>query len=54
VIWGQRIYKGVNYGEVEGSYEYTARFHITAVKREELISMVIPFYFTRKSTEVVL
>jgi hypothetical protein len=27
---------------------------LTAVKMEELISMVVHFYFTRKSTEVVL
>jgi hypothetical protein len=39
---------------MEGIYEYTDRFRITAVKVEELISMVIPFYFTRKSTEDVL
>jgi len=37
-----------------GSYKYIDRFFITAVKMEEFISMVIPFYFTRKSTEVVL
>jgi hypothetical protein len=55
VIWGQRIYRSrVSYGEMEGIYEYTDRFCITAVKMEELISTVIPLYFTRKSTEVVL
>ena len=34
-IWRQRVYKSrVNYGEMEGSYEYTDRFRITAVKTE--------------------
>ena len=41
VIQGQRIYGiRVNYNEVEGSNEYTDRFHLTAVKVEELPSMV--------------
>jgi hypothetical protein len=53
VVWGQRIYRSrVNYGEMEGSYKYIDRFCITAVKMEELTSMVIPFYFTRKSTKL--
>jgi hypothetical protein len=52
VIQGQRIYRvRVNYSEVEGSNEYTDRFHLTSVKMEELASTVGPFC-TGKPTEV--
>jgi hypothetical protein len=44
VIQGWRIYGiRVNYSEVEGSNEYTDRFHLTSVKMEELPSTVGPF-----------
>jgi hypothetical protein len=44
VIQDQRIYRsGVNYNEMEGSYEYTDRFSLTAVKMTELLIMGGPF-----------
>jgi hypothetical protein len=43
-LFGDKIYRSrVNYTEMEGSYEYTDRFHLTSMKTE-LLSMVGPFF----------
>jgi len=43
-LFGDKIYRSrVNYTEIEGSYEYTDRFHLTSMKTE-LLSMVGPFF----------
>jgi len=40
VIQGQKIYRSrVNYSEMEASDEYTDRFRLTTVKKEEILSM---------------